>query len=266
MKAIYFLLFLLVQTPALFAQLDCKTVAQSDGSTVKKCYHKNGTISTIETWDKDKRFGNLKSFNNQGKELFSRGLRTIGGHASAQVTYFPNGQVKSIYYSDAPDGGIQYYNSTTQFDEVGNQLSFDEDKYPYELEILVPVRDTAKPRRPVVEINQVLNQPKEERIDFLIVNKTRLEHDVLLDYAFPGNDTVLTINSKKNIYYTVFTDVKNFGWEKMLQVTLLGNRKRFELIRGKEEVMDNRKIITWYLIKSWNYKTEGYHENLSGEK
>lgn len=158
MKAIYLLLFLLVQTPALFAQLHCKTTNQSDGSTIKQCFHKNGTISTIETWDKDKRFGNLKIFNNQGKELFSRGLRTIGGNASAELTYFPNGQVERIYYSDAPDGGIQYYNATTQFDEVGNQLSFDENKYPYELEILVPVRDTAKPRRPVVEINRVLEK------------------------------------------------------------------------------------------------------------
>lgn len=171
MKAIYCLLFLLIQNPALFAQLDCKTVAQSDGSTVKKCFHKNGTISTIETWDKYKRFGNLKVFNNQAKELFSCGLRTIGGNASAELIYFPNGQVEKIYYGDAPDGGIQYYNSTTQFDESGNQLSFDENKYPYELEILVPVRDTAKPRKPVVEINQVLGKQKEERVDFLAINR-----------------------------------------------------------------------------------------------
>lgn len=158
MKTAIFILFILTQSQILFAQLNCKTVNQSDGSTLKQCFHKNGTISTIEIWDKDKRFGDLKGFNNQGKELFSHGLRTIGGNASAELTYFPNGQVEKIYFSDAPDGGIQYYNSTTQFDAVGNQLSFDENKYPFELEIVAPVRDTAKPRRPVVEINQVLEK------------------------------------------------------------------------------------------------------------
>lgn len=158
MKTAIFILLILTHSQMLFAQLNCKATHQSDGSTLKQSFHKNGKVSTIETWDKDKRFGNLKIFNNQGKELFSRGLRTIGGNASAELTYFPNGQVEKIYFSDAPDGGIQYYYSTTQFDALGNQLSFDENKYPYELEILVPIRDTAKPRRPVVEINQVLEK------------------------------------------------------------------------------------------------------------
>jgi hypothetical protein len=166
MKTIFLLLFLLVQSPALFAQLNCKTAKQSDGSTVKKCFHKNGKASTIETWDKDKRHGTLKGFNKLGKELFSHSLRNYGGHASAQLTYFPNGQVKSIYYSDAPDGGIQYYNSTTQFDEGGNQTSFDERRHDDDLHLRIPapsapiIRDTVKPRKPVVEINQVLDSPK----------------------------------------------------------------------------------------------------------
>lgn len=163
MKTACILLFILIQTPLLFAQLKCKTTTQGDGSTVKKCFHKNGKVSTVETWSKDKRQGNLKGFNKQGKELFSHDLRHYGGHASAQVTYFPNGQVKSIYYSDSPDGGIQYYNSTTEFDEAGNQISFDERRHDDDLHLRIPappartIPDTTKPKKPVVEINRVLD-------------------------------------------------------------------------------------------------------------
>jgi len=164
MKTIFLLLLLLFQSPALFGQLNCKTTRQKDGSTVKKCFHKNGKVSTIESWDKDKRRGTLKGFNKSGKELFSHNLRQSGGHASAQMTYFPNGQVKSIYYSDAPDGGIQYYNSTTQFDAAGNQIAFNERSHDDDLHLRIPapsppiVRDTTKRRKPVVEINQVLEE------------------------------------------------------------------------------------------------------------
>lgn len=152
MKTVFLFLLLLIQTPLLFAQLNCKTIKYKDGSAVKKCFHKNGKVSTVETWEKDKRDGNLKGFNNQGKELFSYNLRNYGGHASAQLTWFPNGQVKSVYYSDAPDGGIQYYHSTTQFDEVGNQTVFTEDSHDDK----PTIPDTVKPGRPLVEINQVL--------------------------------------------------------------------------------------------------------------
>ncbi len=150
------LLLMLVQAPLLFAQFNCKTVKQSDGLKVKKCFHQNGKVSIVETWDIYERNGNLKGFNNQGKELFSYNLRHVGGHASVQLTWFENGQVKSVSYSDAPDGGIQYYHATRQFDEVGNQVSFSEDSYDDKLKLEVPVRDTTKPRKPVVEINRVL--------------------------------------------------------------------------------------------------------------
>lgn len=144
MKTAFLFLLLHIQTPLLFAQVNCKIVKQRDGSTLKKCFHKNGKISTLETWDKDKRHGNLKGFNNKGKEIFSYNLRHYGGYASAQVTYFSNGQVKSIYYSDAPDGGIQYYHSTSQFDKAGNQVSFEEDSHEDKLNLKTPTRDTVK--------------------------------------------------------------------------------------------------------------------------
>ena len=128
------LLFVNLTVGSAFAQLKCREVKFSDDSSQKKCFHQNGSVSIVETWDKEHRSGSVRGYNAEGKELFFHNLRTYGGHASVQLEYFPNGQVYKIYFSDAPDGGIQYYNSTTLYDEKGNQTDFSETKYPEELE------------------------------------------------------------------------------------------------------------------------------------
>lgn len=243
-------MLLFIQTP-LFGQFNCKTVKLTDGSEVKKCFHQNGKISIIETWDKDKRSGSLKVFNNQGKEVCSYNLRHFGGHASALLSWFPNGQVKSIAYSDAPDGGIQYYHSTRQFDEVGNETSFTEDSYDDKLKIPpVTVRDTAKPRKPLVEINRVLEKPKTKRVDFLIVNKTKSTQKVTLDYSGIATDTVLRIGGKQEVSLCIFQSDKDQELTDISALKLMGNTKRFEIIRGKEEELEDRKVIVWYIIKN----------------
>lgn len=252
MKTTFLLLFILFQTP-LFAQLNCKNVKQTDGSEVKKCFHKNGKISTMETWDRDKRNGSLKVFNNQGKELCFYNLRHYGGHASALLTWFPNGQVKSISYSDAPDGGIQYYHSTRQFDEVGNQTSYTEDSYDDKLKVQMPTTaDTVRPRRPLVEVNRVLEKPKEKRVDFLIVNKTKSAHQVALDYSIDSKDTILRIASKQEVYHMVFRGEVEQKLNYIPELELVGNTRRFEVLRGKEEELEDHKVITWYIIRIEN--------------
>lgn len=159
--------FLILLQPFLAsAQLKCKTTNQSDGSTIKQCFHQNGQVSTLESWDKDKRFGSIKGYTNQGKELFSHSLRSVGGHASVSLTYFPNGQLEKVDFSDAPDGGIQFYNSTTRFDEKGNQTAFSETKYPHQPEFEIQIPDSVKRRKPLVEINRVLEKPAEKESIF----------------------------------------------------------------------------------------------------
>ena len=249
MKTTFLLLFILIQTP-LFAQLNCKTIKESDGSEVKKCFHRNGKISSVETWDKDKRSGSLKVFNNQGKEVCSYNLRHFGGHASALLSWYPNGQVKSISYSDAPDGGIQYYHSTRQFDEAGNQTSFTEDSYEDKLKIPpVTVRDTTKPRKPLVEVNRVLEKPKTKRVDFLILNKTKSTQKVVLDYSVIAPDTVFRIGGKQEVSLCIFQSEKDQELTDISKLKVLGNAKRYEIIRGKEEEFEDHKVISWYIIK-----------------
>lgn len=147
------LLILIVFATNCFGQLNCKTSKNDKNESIKTCFHKNGKVSTEEIWDFDKRFGSMRGFNNQGKELFFHYLRGVGGHASVSLEYFPNGQVSKVHFSDAPDGGIQFYNSTTKFDENGNQTEFYETKYPNELEI-----QWVEP----VKMPEVVSEPKKE--------------------------------------------------------------------------------------------------------
>lgn len=106
------------------AQLKCKTLIDKNKNTVKKCFHKNGCIATLESWDSIHREGSFKVFNNKKTEIAFYYLRRFGGHASVYVQYYKNGQVSKIEYSSAPDGGIQFYRTITTFDEQGNKTSF----------------------------------------------------------------------------------------------------------------------------------------------
>lgn len=249
MKTVSTLLLILYGSLAL-AQLNCKTTNQPDGSVVKQCFHRNGKVSTVETWDKNKRLGSIKAYNSKGTELFSHGLRSVGGHASVSMTYFGNGQVEKVDFSDAPDGGIQFYNSSTRFDEQGNQVEFSETKYPFELEgIPGKTTDTVKPRKPLVEINRVLVPEKKERIDFLIVNKTKSKQRVSLDRGIGEEDTLLVIPAKKEVYQLIFPLENQLKFREKPELSLLQNADRFELIRVKEERIDDHLLVTWYMIK-----------------
>lgn len=251
MKTMISFLVVLLQVFLASAQLSCKTTSQPDGAAVKQCFHKNGKVSTVESWDKDKRFGAIKAYNNRGTELFSHALRSVGGHAYVSMTYFPNGQVEKVYFSDAPDGGIQFYNSTTRFDENGNQTEFFETKYPDQLELRSPVKvvDTVKPRKPLVEINRVLEPAKKERVDFLIVNKTKSKQRVNLERGINTADTVLVVPAKKDLYQMIFPIENQLKFGQNPELSLLQNADRFELIRIKEEHLDDHALVTWYIIK-----------------
>lgn len=247
-----FITFLLILHGSLaLAQLNCETASQPDGSVVKQCFHKNGKVSTVETWDKNKRFGSIRAYTNRGEELFSHALRSVGGHASVSMTYFANGQVEKVDFSDAPDGGIQFYHSTTRFDEQGNQTEFYQTKYPDQLELEVPVKiaDTMKPRKPLVEVNRVLEPAKKERIDFLIVNKTRSKQRVSLDRGISTSDTTFLIPAKKDLYQIIFPLDNQMKFGQNPELLLVQNADRFELIRVKEEHIDDRTLVTWYIIK-----------------
>lgn len=116
-----------------YSQLNCRNEILPDSTKQTKCFHQNGKISTIESWDSEKKFGKLTGYNQNGRELFYFSLRKVGGSALAQISYYPNGQVSKIDFSDSPDGGIQFYSAFIKFDTEGNQTDAGETNYPPEL-------------------------------------------------------------------------------------------------------------------------------------
>jgi hypothetical protein len=116
------LLLALLALPAM-AQLGRKELRTDTGLVVPH-YHATGEVSTQEWMDADERFGLSTAYDRSGREIFRFGTRRIGGHASVHFSYHPNGAVSKAEASDAPDGGIQWYRSTTTFDDLGDQTGF----------------------------------------------------------------------------------------------------------------------------------------------
>lgn len=85
-------------------------------------FFKDKTISTVvyySQWD-----GKAIAYNKKGEIIYENGVRNFAGHASVYFSHYPSGAVKSAHYSSAPDAGIQWYKSDTQFDEEGNVTSY----------------------------------------------------------------------------------------------------------------------------------------------
>jgi hypothetical protein len=246
------------------AQLNCKTKPASDGSTVKTCLHKNGKPSTTESWDKDQRFGKITGYNSVGTEIFSYGLRKIGGHASASVEYFPNGQVSKVYYSDAPDGGIQFYNSTRKFDETGIQTEFYETKYPDELEITFVESPNITTEEVPLEPNK--EEPKPEVIECAVVfknyfeiqnatsSKVTIKVNALQNNSVIGKSREIVLEpSQKLVFDTVFTAQIGLS-DKIyaLEVTSFSKKRRNKSVKliepGPIETTDSRTYY-WLVVK-----------------
>lgn len=266
---IAFVLFQCLLTTVAFGQLNCKEKVTADKGSEKKCLHKNGKVSTLETWDQAKRWGQLKGYNSQGVELFSHSLRSFGGHAYAQIDYYPNGQVSKIYFSDAPDGGIQYYNSTTTFDENGAQTGFYETKYPNELELIKPYVEEVKPqpvkKEPAKE-ETVKEEPKPEVVECAILFKNYFEVQnatsskvTLKINALPNNSVVTQSQevvlepSQKIVFDTIFTAQIGLK-EKVYEVEIVKfnakrKNKKVKLIAPNPVETTDSKTMYWLVVK-----------------
>lgn len=142
------LLFLFFVNQALLSQYNCETISTLNGEETKSCYHKNKNISTQEIWDNDKKSGKSIGYDSLGKQLYEFNLRTFGGHASVNLSYYANGQVSLVQFSSAPDGGIQWYKEMIRFDEKGSRIEGRIDQNPNEL--LFPIfTDTSKFVKPI---------------------------------------------------------------------------------------------------------------------
>ncbi len=115
----------LISFTHLHAQGRVKTIDTDSGRVVMH-YFTSGQLSTKEWMDKDDRWGRSWAYDRSGKELINYQTRKIGGHACVDFSYHANGAISKAEISDAPDGGIQWYRSTTTFDENGVKTGFTE--------------------------------------------------------------------------------------------------------------------------------------------
>lgn len=107
------------------AQLGRKEM-RTDSGTIVLHFFRNGGVSTKEWTDKDQRWGRSWAYTKDGRVLIDHRTRRIAGHSSVEFSYHGNGAISRAEISEAPDAGIQWYRSTTTFDEAGERTGFTE--------------------------------------------------------------------------------------------------------------------------------------------
>jgi hypothetical protein len=131
MRATLFLILFLLSIPA------------ANAGEYPRCtytYFKSKQIATSTCYDTNNRWGRARAFDRTGKIIYDRELRKVGGHSSVQFSFYASGAVKKAYWSSAPDGGIQWYHTTTLFSEDGKITSETEDNYDKGPGIVMPLK------------------------------------------------------------------------------------------------------------------------------
>lgn len=126
------ILLLLTKNLTICAQINCLEESTKE-KEVKKCFHENGNISSLEEWDKEHKWGKLTVYSANGKKIQDWELRKIHGIAKAELEYHKNGQVSKVAYSSAPDAGIQRFESVYYFNQEGKLTNTEKNDYPPKL-------------------------------------------------------------------------------------------------------------------------------------
>lgn len=146
---------------ALHAQGPVEIVKNDSGTFVLHRFT-TGELSTKEWTDANNRWGHSWAYDREGHVIHQQQTRQFAGHASVDFSYHPNGAVSRAAYSTMPDGGIQWYKSTTTFDEAGKQTGFSEQGQgndgPVPPDIPWPARPASYPQEIVREQRLFTNE------------------------------------------------------------------------------------------------------------
>jgi len=251
------LLIFLLMTVAGLSQLNCKESMTQTKESVKMCYHQNRKKSTVETWDKDHRFGTFTGYDTNEKQLFNYHLRAIGGHAYVSVNYYPNGQVSRVEYSEAPDGGIQFYKSTAKFDEQGKQTDFQEIKHPPELITTVPSPTKVPDKKeqvpqkvaecavPVMDYFEIVNQTK-SKITFRVISKP--------DFNYASKEFYFTLKPAEIIVFDSLISAQQHPQKSIYEPIIVSytKKRRYKTLQliatFVEDKSKSTKIWQWKVI------------------
>jgi hypothetical protein len=255
-------LFLLISHAS--AQLNCTTTEKAD-SVVTRCLHANRKVSTRIVWDKDNRWGQAEAFDSQDNRIINYQLRRVGGHASINFQYHPNGQIRRAEFSSAPDGGIQYYNMIHEFDEAGKQTRFTDlsrpDGFP-RLTVPTHIYDPEKLTRPMVmpdppPVPEVITCATPCQSKFVIVNRSRRKVTFDLHpqpshwYSFPAKCCVTLRPGQQLEVYSITLAERYIGPDeayRLEQKTPKRKRKTPLLIKALPEEENNQKTFVWYFL------------------
>ncbi|MFN6944584.1 MAG: hypothetical protein ACK4ND_06530 [Cytophagaceae bacterium] len=249
-------LFLLNINFLVYAQLNCRTV-ENDRGAETTCYHKNNTVSTIETWDKERRNGHIKGLDKNSKELFSYYLRRYAGHASVRLWYHPNGQVSKVEFTSHPDGGIQSYHYISEYNENGERTKYIDLSRPDGHPIPVTIPSTPSlPQQVPKKKAEVVKCAVPYTTTYKLINETKNKVRIHVRQApnlWRGEkpDTTFVLESKQEIIIDSITMAEIFMDRDLYFVTISNKqpgKKKFKLIIAQPIEESNRKLYVWHVL------------------
>ncbi|MCO6481261.1 MAG: hypothetical protein J5I62_00560 [Flavobacteriales bacterium] len=215
---------------ALHAQGKIETVKNDSGTFVLHRFT-TGELSSKEWTDKDGRWGRSWAYDRQGHVIYEQQTRRFAGHASVDFRYHPNGAVSRADYSTMPDGGIQWYKSTTTFDENGKQTGFSEEGW----DNYGPIRPHAvRPSTPSYEQREVYEQQM-FKSEYLVVADRRCHVGLQPKAQSPAAPQVDAIMAKGDTLYGGYYSIGE-SWDDPLKhvevsATSRNGKRKYQVVR-----------------------------------
>lgn len=261
---------IMLRTLALFATLApfismhgqgrSRTVGTDSGNVVLH-HFSTGQVSTKEWMDKDGRWGRSWAYNKSGEVIFEGQTRRFAGHASVRFSYHPNGGVSKVETSDAPDGGIQWYRSTTTFDEDGKRTGFWEQGHDNYGPLPRPsLRIITEPEPPQLPKQEVAICQRMFQSELFVVNPTNAAVRVVATpkesspglpggtYTMAPGDTIRIGTFSKG---EVWPEWKTMLELSIVQVVLGDRHKAVARIRTDERLLSEERRQLHVVIEGW---------------
>lgn len=237
----------------------------------------NGKTSTICVL-KDDREGYAKAYDFSGKEIYHSYIRRFGGHASVSFKHHANGMVREAHYSSHPDGGIQWYNTWTTFDEQGNKTG--ERHNNWDDRVTVPTHmihdtilfkhthapnpiikpDVQTPIKPKPKTNPV--QPKKEVVECASIHQNRtyfINHSkssILLSVSYKGKDTLIVLKPKKTFEGPTYISAQISSPIKQNVQYKFNSKKKNQVVDSVIEAVKTSELETVYRVHFYSRRKE----------
>jgi hypothetical protein len=92
-------------------------------------FFNDGGIASSQCFGDENTTQTTRVFNRSGAQIGEWTIMTRPRTSSISMSFYPDGMIRRVRYSFQPDGGIQWYRSTTVYDQEGRITSFHEDSW-----------------------------------------------------------------------------------------------------------------------------------------